>query len=805
MALAAYQFTVVDDAGNVQPNASVAVLREIIGSPPAVLFEDRDGVTPLGNPFNAGVDGFARFFVAGGAFRITATLGAFSKTWRYVAIGTATEADVEDFMPASGTTGFIDFPEIATPASPAANVARLYAKDSGGITRLFRKDSSGIEIQIGSNMGLVDAGLYGLVSDAVRVAVTASITSGAAALTATGATFTAADVGKLIAVPGAGAAGATLISTILAFTDATHVTLANNAGTTLSAVAKTIAYGTNNAAAMQAALDAVPTDGGTLHIPPGDYVVGSTITRTLNAGGVLGWGIEIVGGGWGNTTIYPIMAASTHAMVIFGPSGTFSSNFVIRDLQFRSGVDWECHGLALTGAVNAKVSCFFNRCNVGLQVEAVLISMLDSIWYQNVIGLDLRKTGFFGGAWGSSGCNANKIRGDFRENLQYGLIADTFQGIDIQAHFERNGDEDVAGGGVSNTDRGGMRFNDPEGRMRLECSFEDNGDVEGANEGKGCVSVITSALNAGIQWALVLDGCQFQRTADGPKSILYVDQHASAGSGHIVWQGSILQNLPSYTPSSANPIFNLVATGQNLECHMFGGKIEAASTEWSFSNDVKYNIFGLSECTPSQKSEAYIRNIGSDSVDLTLHTTANGGGNILGNLIYAGRDSAGNDQEYVKVRAYISDNTSTLEDGVLQILAMMNGSFAEVAAIGPGILSSQPLGGIGYSVGAGGSVTQATSKTTGVTLDKICGQVVMATGNLAAGANAVFTLTNGTITAHDEIDVWVKSGGTANAYNANVVAVAAGSCAIRLTNVTAGALNEAGVVVGFSVKKCVIS
>lgn len=552
-------------------------------------------------------------------------------------------------------------------------------------------------------------------------------------------------------------------------------------------------------------MDDVPDDGGTLWIPPGAYVTGSPITRTLNATGALGWGVEIVGGGWSNTTIYPIQAPSIYAMEIPGPSGTFSSHFVIKGLQFRSGIDNDCHGLKLTGAANAKVECFFNHCKIGLDVEAVLISVFDSAYYQNTIGLQQRASGSFGGAWGSSGCNANSIRGDFRENLQYGLISNAFQGIDIQAHFERNGTEDIAGGGTSDTDRGGMRFNDPEGRIRLDCSFEDNGDVEGANEGKGCVYVATTAANAGIDWALILEGCHFQRTADGPKSIVYVAQNSAAGAGHLVWQGSILQNLGSYTPSGANPIFNLVASGQNLTVSMFGGEIEAAATEFALSDDVKYQIFGLPACTPSQRSQAFIRSIGSDTAFLTLQTTADGNANVLGSIPFVGKDSAGNVTEYAKIRAFISDNTDPLEDAVIQFLALINGSLTEVAAFGPGILSSQPLAGIGYGTGAGGTVTQATSKTTDVTLNKICGQVVMATGSLSAGANAVFTLTNSAIAAHNEVSVWVKSGGTANAYNANVVAVAAGSCAIRLTNTTGGVLNEAGVTVGFSVKKCVIA
>jgi hypothetical protein len=104
MALGRWQATIVNGSGDVQAGASVEVREETGGSPLASLFSDRDGATPLGNPITADSDGFVFFHVAGGAYRIEATLGAFSRIWRYVAVGTAAERDVEAFVsPAGGT------------------------------------------------------------------------------------------------------------------------------------------------------------------------------------------------------------------------------------------------------------------------------------------------------------------------------------------------------------------------------------------------------------------------------------------------------------------------------------------------------------------------------------------------------------------------------------------------------------------------------------------------------------------------------------------------------------------------------
>lgn len=96
------------------------------------------------------------------------------------------------------------------------------------------------------------------------------------------------------------------------------------------------------------------------------------------------------------------------------------------------------------------------------------------------------------------------------------------------------------------------------------------------------------------------------------------------------------------------------------------------------------------------------------------------------------------------------------------------------------ILSSGPTSGIGYATGAGGTVTQATSRTTGVTLNKVCGNIVLVS---AAGSATPFsfTLTNSAIAAGDVVVISQKSG--TDKYTTQVVtAVAAGSCQITLAN-----------------------
>lgn len=110
-------------------------------------------------------------------------------------------------------------------------------------------------------------------------------------------------------------------------------------------------------------------------------------------------------------------------------------------------------------------------------------------------------------------------------------------------------------------------------------------------------------------------------------------------------------------------------------------------------------------------------------------------------------------------------------------------------------------GTLGYGA-SGGAVTQATSKSTGVTLNKVCGQITMNNAALAAATAVSFTVTNSTIAATDTVIVSIASGATAGAYTLQVDAVAAGSFQISLRNHTAGSLSEA-VIINFSIIKAV--
>jgi hypothetical protein len=99
-----------------------------------------------------------------------------------------------------------------------------------------------------------------------------------------------------------------------------------------------------------------------------------------------------------------------------------------------------------------------------------------------------------------------------------------------------------------------------------------------------------------------------------------------------------------------------------------------------------------------------------------------------------------------------------------------------------------------------GTVTQATNKSTGVTLDTITGVITTNAASLAATTSVNFTVTNATVAATDVVHLCIASGATAGSYGCSVDAVAAGSFRVHLRNVTGGALAEA-VVINFGVLK----
>jgi hypothetical protein len=103
---------------------------------------------------------------------------------------------------------------------------------------------------------------------------------------------------------------------------------------------------------------------------------------------------------------------------------------------------------------------------------------------------------------------------------------------------------------------------------------------------------------------------------------------------------------------------------------------------------------------------------------------------------------------------------------------------------GVSLLASTGL--LGYTTGAGGTVTQLTSRTTAVSLNKTTGAITLFS---AAGSAtpATFTVNNSTVAATDTVQVVQKSG--TDLYDLKVTAVRNGSFDITF-NTTGGTTTE---------------
>lgn len=128
-------------------------------------------------------------------------------------------------------------------------------------------------------------------------------------------------------------------------------------------------------------------------------------------------------------------------------------------------------------------------------------------------------------------------------------------------------------------------------------------------------------------------------------------------------------------------------------------------------------------------------------------------------------------------------------------------AFEDQNIIGPDFILSDSQ--LGYTANAQGSVTQLTSKSTAVTLNKSAGVITMNNASLATATNATFTLNNSLISANDTVILTIAGGQTTpGSYNVFANSLAAGSVSITLRNISGGSLSEA-IIINFALIHCV--
>lgn len=123
------------------------------------------------------------------------------------------------------------------------------------------------------------------------------------------------------------------------------------------------------------------------------------------------------------------------------------------------------------------------------------------------------------------------------------------------------------------------------------------------------------------------------------------------------------------------------------------------------------------------------------------------------------------------------------------------------------LLLTSGTGALGYGAGAGGTVTQLTSKSTGVTVNKPSGTIYTHNESLAAGASVSFPFSNNLLDGYFFGDTLVVNGAytktTINPdgfYRIEASMVGSGGGVIRITNLTGAARAEV-LAINFSIVK----
>ena len=145
-----------------------------------------------------------------------------------------------------------------------------------------------------------------------------------------------------------------------------------------------------------------------------------------------------------------------------------------------------------------------------------------------------------------------------------------------------------------------------------------------------------------------------------------------------------------------------------------------------------------------------------------------------------------------------SGNISACTSTSMALTTPVIGAATGTSLTATGTIVSTGTAGVGYATGAGGAVTQITSRTTGVTLNKTAGAITLVSAAGSATA-ATFTVTNSTVAATDVIILNQKSG--TDLYDLMVTAVAAGS--FNFTFRTTGGTTTETPVFNFAVIKAV--
>ena len=219
--------------------------------------------------------------------------------------------------------------------------------------------------------------------------------------------------------------------------------------------------------------------------------------------------------------------------------------------------------------------------------------------------------------------------------------------------------------------------------------------------------------------------------------------------------------------------------------------------------DASQNV-GIGTSSPAQKLDATVSSgTEGDGLAVTNMQTAGGsGGYGSGINFYSVRGDGTTKLAAGAIRMFGSaswaDAGSTSSN--MRFYTVGANTFSERMRIdSSGNVLVTSAAGLGYGTGSGGTVTQATSKSTAVTLNKPTGQITMNAAALAAGATVGFSFNNSVMSVNDVLVLSINAN-SPNGASYSVKGIASSSASVFLTNTSAGSLSDA-VIINFAIIK----
>jgi hypothetical protein len=250
----------------------------------------------------------------------------------------------------------------------------------------------------------------------------------------------------------------------------------------------------------------------------------------------------------------------------------------------------------------------------------------------------------------------------------------------------------------------------------------------------------------------------------------------SSATGALVVSGGV--GIAGNLHVGGNIVGNITVTGISLTGNVTGGNFITSGLVTAVGNVTGGNISTAGQVVATGNISG--GNISTNQLSLS--------GNVISALNVTGNINGGNIKSpgIVSAAGNVTGGNIITAGRLVTSGSIINSDISttgNVTVTGAGGISSDNSGKIGYGTGSGGTVTQLTDKTTGVTLNKASGVITMAGTLLGGDATVSFVLTNSVIANTDVMIVNQVGGGNIGEYTFNAVCNS-GTANISVHNMT---------------------